>query len=96
MDKYSYINTCITCTFTYVYLQVIGVKRFVKASDDGLHQRHEQVLKKGGDSLLVLGDQLVEQWNELLDLLGLNQRKEKNMYIHTVTTHSERNNLSKL
>ena len=66
------------------HLSISGVKGLTEAGYDGVHHRHEDLLQEGEDALLVLGHQLVDERDELLDVVGLGERKEKE---NTTYTH---------
>ena len=71
MCMYMYSVDVYVYLYYYMHLHVVVVEGLAEAGDDGLNNGHEEVLKKRRYSLLVLGDELVQQRNELLDLLGL-------------------------
>ncbi len=66
------------------YVCICGVKRLVETGNDGLYDRHEDLLQKWRDLLLVFGHQLVDERDELLDVMGLYQ--EENIIILRIFT----------
>ena len=75
------VCTCVcVCVCVCVrHLLVGGVEGLLQVVNDSLHNWHEDVVEEWCNPLLVFHDQLIHEWNKLLNVMGLTRRAQNNV-----------------
>ena len=73
------VCVCVCACVCVRHLLVGGVEGLLQVVDDSLHNWHEDVVEEWCNPLLVFHNQLIHEWNKLLNVMGLTRRAQNNV-----------------